>query len=501
MYFTATPPHLSPLRSPRAIAFTHTTIGRARDGHPRPPIPQARRSRARAAEPKMRRAPALTTAFAASDRLQGGDHVFGNVRQALRHRNFAYYWVGQTASITGNGIFRVALPLEVLHLTGSVADLGFVLAADQGPMILLLLLGGVIVDRFSRRSLMLLADAAAGLATLLVGVAIATGHIHLWSLFALSVLMGAANAIYFPASAAIMPDLLPAEDLGSGNSLISMSQSLGQYLAGPLLGGVIVAVSGAALGYEVDGATFLFSALALSMIRGVVSRGEGGGTSMIEEIRAGLRYTLSRRWLSYNMTAVSLVNMLSYIPMLVVVPLLVSDDFHAGSDALGVVYAASGLGGALASLLLPQPKDPRTRLTVMWIAIAAGTASVAFMGLAPKLWIAVVFSGVLWGGATYGNLLYNTLMQERIPPRLLGRVASVDVTVGLSTGPLGFLLGGLVAGAVGARTTLVVGGLVAVSLSLVAFVPGVLDPDAPPRGRHADLDFDQEAEFAPETVA
>lgn len=426
--------------------------------------------------------------------------MFGNALQALRHRNFAYYWIGQTASITGNGIFRVALPLEVLHLTGSVADLGFILAADQGPMILLLLLGGVIVDRFSRRTVMLLADAVAGVATLLAGVAIATGSIHLWMLFALSVLMGAANAVYFPASAAILPDLLPAEGLGGANGLISLSQSLGQYLLGPLLGGVIVAVSGAALGYEVDGATFLVSAAALGLIRGVVSRGQGAGTSVVEEIKAGLRYTLSRRWLSFNMTAVSVVNMVSYIPMLVVVPLLVSKNFHAGSDALGVVYAASGLGGALASVLLPQPKNPRVRLTAMWVAIAVGTASVAFMGMAPKLWMAVVFSALLWGGATYSNLLYNTLMQERIPPRLLGRVASLDVMVGLSTGPLGFLLGGLVAGAVGARPTLIVGGLLAAGMSFVAFVPGVLDPDAPPRGKYPDLELEEEAELGAEAA-
>lgn len=427
----------------------------------------------------------------------------GNALPALRHRNFAYYWIGQTASITGNGVFRVALPLEVLHLTGSVADLGYILAADQGPMVLLLLLGGVIVDRFSRRTVMLVADVVAGLATVLVAVAIAAGAIHLWSLFALSVVIGAANSVYFPASAAILPDLLPTEDLGSGNGLISMSQSLGQYLAGPLLGGVIIAVSGTALGFEVDGATFLLSAAALALIRGVVSRGERAagraGASVFAEIRAGLRYTLSRRWLSFNMTAVALVNLLSYIPMLVVVPLLVSENFHAGSDALGVVYAASGLGGALASVLLPRPTAPRARLTAMWVAIGLGTASVALLGLAPKLWLAVVFSALLWAGATYGNLLYNTLMQERIPPRLLGRVASLDVMVGLSTGPLGFLLGGVVAGAVGARPTLVVGGLVAAAMSLVAFVPGVLDPDAPPRGRHAAAEL-EEAEIEAEAA-
>src|SRR3954468_9673568 len=162
----------------------------------------------------------------------------------LRHRNFAWFWASQSASIAGTGIFRVALPLEVLRVTGNPLDLALVLALDLAPTLLFLLVGGALVDRLSRRRIMLVSDVLNGLVMLLVTTLIATGQVMLWHLLVLSLISGTATAVYLPASSAIVADILPAPLLGPGNSMMSLSQSIGQFLFGPLVGGVIVAVAG-----------------------------------------------------------------------------------------------------------------------------------------------------------------------------------------------------------------------------------------------------------------
>lgn len=395
----------------------------------------------------------------------------------LRHRDFAWFWSGQTASIAGNGIFRIALPLEVLHLTGNPFDLALVLALDQFPLVLFVLVGGALVDRLSRRLIMLVSDIANGLATVGIGVLIATGHARLWQFLLLAVVSGVATAVYLPASSAIIPDILPAPLLTAGNSLMSLSQSLGQFLLGPLAGGVIVALAGTDWAFGLDGLSFLISAGCLVMVRNVARGQPSEETSVIEEVLAGLRYSRSRRWLWWNMVAVGIANLAAYLPLFVVLPLLVKDVFKSGSLALGVVYAASGVGGALASMYLKRRGAPDRRIPAMWLAMAVGSLSVCLLGAAPVLWVGVVFAGTLWAGVTYANIVWFSTIQERVPSELLGRIMSLDLLMSVAMGPLGFFLGGIGSNWFGARTTLIVGGAIALSTTVVAFVPGVLRPD------------------------
>ena len=395
----------------------------------------------------------------------------------LKHRDFGWFWLGQTASIGGNGIFRVALPLEVLRLTGNPFDLALILTVDQIPTILLLLLGGALVDRMSRRQILLIADIASGLAISTMAVLIATGTVELWHLVALTLVTGMATAVYLPATSAILPDLLPTTMLTAGNSLMSLSQSLGQFLVGPLAGGVIVALAGTTWAFAIDGATFLFSAVCLMMVRYLPPARPEERTTVRQEIKDGLRYSVTRRWLWWNMVALGIGNLAAYLPLFVVLPLLVKDDLAAGSFGLGLVYAASGVGGALASVWARRRAEPKRPLVALWVAMSLGSFSVCLLGASPALWLAIVFSATMWAGVTYANIVWFAALQERVPTHLLGRVMSLDLLVGIGLGPLGFFLGGVGAESFGARTTLIAGGLIAAATGLVAFVPRVLEPD------------------------
>src|SRR5260370_19474421 len=174
----------------------------------------------------------------------------------LRHRDFALLWSGQSVSMAGDGIFIVALALETSRVDNSPTALSLVLAARIVPTVCLLLLGGVVVDRIPRRLAMLTSDAVRGLAVATIAAGIAAGGVHLWALLVMSVIFGVGDAFFAPASVAIVPELLPPDLLVQGSALPPTSQQLARMLAGPPLGGVIVASQGLARAFALDAASF-----------------------------------------------------------------------------------------------------------------------------------------------------------------------------------------------------------------------------------------------------
>jgi predicted MFS family arabinose efflux permease len=394
---------------------------------------------------------------------------------ALRHRDFALLWSGQTVSLVGNGAFTVALPLEVLRLTGRPLELALIISARTVPAVLLLLVGGTVVDRMSRRLVMLVSDSVCGVCVGVAAILIAAGAAELWELAALSAAFGVASAFFKPASTAITADILPPELLVSASSLSSLSQSLAQYLVGPLAGGVIVAATGAAWAFGLDAISFAVSAGCLAAMR-PVPRPAGRPSPVLEGIREGLRYCRSQPWLWWSMIAVGIGNVACIVPLAIFQPLLVREVFHAGPAALGVMYAASGAGGVLTSLYVARRPAPRRRVAAIWAGWSGAGLAAVGLGLAPWLWLAVVFAGLTWSGVTYGNVLWFPLMQEEVPANLLGRASAVDWMLSLALAPAGTIAGGAVAALAGVRLALVLGGSVAAAMGGVVLLPVVTEP-------------------------
>jgi hypothetical protein len=397
------------------------------------------------------------------------------VTGALRHRDFALLWAGQTVSLAGNGVFTVALPLEVLRLTGSALELALIVSARTLPAVLLLLVGGTVVDRMSRRVVMLVSDGACGACVGVVAIAVATGRAGPWQLAALSAAFGIASAFFKPASTAITADILPGELLVSASSLSSLSQSLAQYLVGPLTGGIIVAATGSAWAFGLDAISFAVSAACLAAMH-PTRRPAGPAPRLLAGISEGLRYCRSQPWLWWSMVAVGIANLACYVPLAIFQPLLVRHVFHAGPAALGIMYAASGAGGVLASICAARRPPPRHRVGAIWAGWAGAGLAAVVLGLAPWLWLATVFAGLTWAGITYGNVLWFPLMQAEVPPQLLGRASSVDWMLSLALAPAGTIAGGAVAALAGVRLALILGGAVAAATGAILLVPGVTSP-------------------------
>jgi MFS family permease len=399
----------------------------------------------------------------------------------LRNRNFALLWAGQTVSIAGNGIYAVALPLEVFRFTGSALDLAVVLGVTTLPVLALLLVAGAIVDRVSRRLVMMLSNTVNGLVFTLMTILIVTGQIRLWMLIAGSLVTGTTLAFLLPAASAIFRDILPPELMVNANSLSSLSQGLAQYMAGPLLGGVIVASGGTAWAFGADAASFLASLVCLGAMRGIAGSraaddavtAQPAGAQLLAGIRAGLRYCRSQAWLWWSMLAMAVLNFACFTPIYIFEPLLVRHLFGGQALALGLIFAANGMGGTLASLYITRYGAPRKRIAAIWAALSGGGVGTALLGLSPSLWAATILAGLLWAAATYGNVLWLATIQETVPSGLLGRVMSVDWLLSLALTPLGTLAAGALASAAGVRTALIISGTVGACTGIVALMPRV----------------------------
>lgn len=395
---------------------------------------------------------------------------------ALRHRDFALLWSGQSVSLVGDGIYTVALALETLRIDNHPFALSLVLAARLLPTVLLLVVGGVIVDRIPRRFAMLASDSSRGVAVAAIAVLVALGTLQIWELVVISVVFGAADALFYPAATAVTPEILPADLLVQGSALNHTSETVAQNLLGPALGGLVVAALGYEWGFVIDAASFAVSAgcvLAMSHR----PRPEPSGHSALADARDGLRYVRSQRWLWVSLVGAGLANFIAFSPLAVLVPLLIRNVLHQGPVALGLVLATGGVGGALTAMLVARFGAPRLRITWMWIGWAASAAAMMVLALAPNAWVAAASMFFIIGGLMFGNVLWSPMMQELVPPELLGRASSVDWLMSLSLSPLGVIVGGAAAGVIGTRLTMLIGGGISACLIAILFVPGVRDPE------------------------
>jgi Transmembrane secretion effector len=395
--------------------------------------------------------------------------------EPLRHRDFALLWSGQAASELGDGIFTVTLAIEALRLDQRAIGLAYVLAARLLPAVLFTLLGGVIVDRVPRRLAMLASDLAQGAAVAVITVLVATGSIHLIDLVLMAVVFGFGDAVFFPAAMAITPELVPRELLVGASALTGTSTQVARVLIGPAVGGLLVGLLGTAWGFGIDAVSFLVSAAALGAMSGRSAPVPSGG-SPLDDLREGLRFCRSQRWLWVTTLGASLGNFVAFSPLGVLLPLLVKNVLNGGGIALGLVLAAGGLGGAAASVLLGQRRPPRRRLVHLWLGWGLSGIGVLGLGLVPDLWLAAGVAFVTYGLDAYGSVLFNPLIQEGVPEALLGRVASVDYVLGFALSPLGLLAAGAAADVIGVRATLIVGGAITGLTTFIPLIPGVQDP-------------------------
>ena len=415
------------------------------------------------------------------DRVGGFDRV--RLFAPLAHRDYRLLVGGMSVSLLGDGLFLVALAWQVYALSNAPTALASVGIAMTIPTIACLLLGGAVSDRYDRRRVMLCADAVRALGLGVLAVLSVSGTLRLWELMAVAVVYGAATAFFDPASDALVPELLPADALAQANSLDQLIRPLALRLAGPAVGGAVIGAIGVGWSFGLDAGSFLVSAatlLAMSPARRLDAT--AAAPSMRREVAAGLRYVRTHAWLWATLVSAAIAYLLFMGPTEVLLPFVVKNKLSDGAGALGLVFAAGGLGSLLCAIVIGQRGLPRRALTFMYICWTLATLAIAGYGLSSQLWGLMIASVAFNSLETAGTIAWATTKQRLVPSELLGRVSSLDWLISIGLLPVSFAITGPVSAALGLRTTLVGAGVLGAIVTFAALlVPGVRamdDPDA-----------------------
>jgi DHA3 family tetracycline resistance protein-like MFS transporter len=304
-------------------------------------------------------------------------------------------------------------------------------------------------------------------------VLVTLGAIQLWTLLLMVAIYGAADAFFLPAFEAIIPTILEPGDLTQASALDQFIRPLSLQLAGPAIGGIVIAITGTGPAFLVDAATFLVACCALLAMRTPRHRRprEVAAESSFSGIAEAVRFVRANPWLSRTLLAAGVTMLLFFGPSQVLLPFVVKNVLHAGSGTLGAIRACGGAGALIAAVSVGQRGLPGWPVRAMLAGWALQCLTLAGYALAANAWLFVAISMIGGGFGATGSIIWGTLMKTRVPNDVLGRVASLDYLVSIGLVPVSFAITGPVAQALGAQTTLIGGGVLAAVAMLVAAMP------------------------------
>ncbi len=373
-----------------------------------------------------------------------------------RHRDFRLLFAGQAVSFFGSMITFVAVPYQAYQLTGSSLVVGLLSLAELGPLLVMAFVGGALADAFDRRRLVQIAEASLALCAGVLAFNAALPSPQLWILFVVGAVTAGLDGIQRPPLDALIPRLVERHELLAASALDSFRGNIGM-VAGPAVGGILIATLGLPTTYLIDLVTFGASLAALSLMRAVPPP-SGAARPSLRGIVEGFRYAKSRPEL-VGTYGVDLLAMFFGMP-LALFPAFASG--FGGAGVLGVMYAAIPIGSLLATATSGWTgRVHHHGLAVIWAAAGWGICITAF-GFAPNLTLALVALAFAGACDMISGIFRGTIWNTTIPDHLRGRLAGIE-QVSYSAGPLlGNLEAGVVASLAGIRASIVSGGVLCV---------------------------------------
>lgn len=397
----------------------------------------------------------------------------------LRDRRFSLLLAARTISVLGGAFAPVALAFSVLGLPGADATtLSVVLTAESLPMVVFMLLGGVIADRFPRQRVMMAGETLNSLAFFALAAMLFTGWTPLPAMATAAAVTGVAMAVLFPALTGIIPEVVPADRLQTGNALLGLGANTSR-VAGAVLSGATVVLLGGGWALTVSGMMFAVAAVLIAMLR--LDRAEhppGERHSVLRDLREGWREFRSRQWLWVVVAQFSVLVMALQAAHGVLGPLIAKESL-GGAPAWSAVLAGEAVG-TIAGVLVALRLRPRRPILLGTLLCFPSALPYLLLGLSAPLWMVVIGAFVLGVCFDVFGVLWQTTMQREIPAESLSRVSSYDALGSLMFGPLGLMLAGPVAGQIGAKPTMVACASIVVLATCAALLsPGVRNLRAP----------------------
>jgi MFS family permease len=383
----------------------------------------------------------------------------------LKHRNFRLFFGGQSISLIGTWMTRVATSWLVYKLTKSALLLGTVGFAGQIPTFLLAPLAGVIVDRMDRRKVLVWTQSVSMVQSLLLAWLALSNRATIGEILALSAVQGVVNAFDMPGRQSFMVKMV--EDKADLSNAIAINSSMVNVarLVGPSLAGMLIAVTNEGWCFLVDGVSYTAVIASLLMMRLAPVEEQGHTTTMMAQLREGWVYVANFAPIRTILMLFALLSLMGW-PFMVLMPIFAVQVLHGGPHTLGFLMGAVGVGSLACALSMVMRRSVRGLTKMLPIGAAAFGAGLVCFGLSHAMWVSMAMMLVTGFGMMQGLTASNTILQTLVDEKMRGRVMSYYTMAFVGMAPFGSLLAGGLAHVIGAERTVIASGVACILGSL-----------------------------------
>jgi len=403
----------------------------------------------------------------------------------LSHRDFRMLFGAVVLAVFGAGMWAVVMVYTVIDVGGGPVELSLVAAANAVGLLACAIPGGIAADRVPRRLLLRLVELVDLLAIASLAVAGSFGVVTITHLAIVAFVLGAGAGFFFPAYSAILPRILPPAQLLAANGLEGAIRPALQQAAGPAAAGMIVA----AVLAPAHAAWGVVAAHAIALVLLLFVGPEPAPTADEQrEVRAGVRgvlhdlreavgFTVRTPWLLWTLLFATGWVLVFVGPEEVLLPFITRDRIGEDPRLFGFLLAIYGVGGVIGSIVVSSMKLPRRYLTVMMVVWGVSTLPFAVVGVTHEYWLMGLCLFLIGFGFSYGNVIWGTLLQRRVPRHMLGRVSSLDFFVSLALMPLSMALAGPIAEVVPIEAIFIAAGVIPLFLGAIAYFAARMSSD------------------------
>ena len=398
----------------------------------------------------------------------------------LRFREYRLLIAAVSLSIFAEGMWTVVAALQVIALDNDPAALSLVATCLGTGLVCFVLVGGIAADRLNRRNIIITVEAVNLAVVSTVAVLSWTGALRIWHMAVAAACLGIAVAFFFPAYSALLPRLLPAEQLLAANGIEGMVRPVLQQAIGPAAAGVLVGLT-----FPWIGATTVATLFAVGLALLVATRPAAvaaidepaDSKHVLHDLRDGFTFMTRTPWLLWTLLVASVYVLVVLGPIEVLVPFIAEQRFADGPRAYGFIMAGFGIGSAVGALVVSSTRMPRRYLTAMMAIWGLGALPLIVVGSTwsfPLMLAAAFFVGI---GDGASMVIWGTLLQRRVPTEMLGRVSSLDFFVSLVFLPVSYAIAGPLSKIVGMQWIFLVSGIVPLVLTAIAWTAGKMRAD------------------------
>lgn len=402
------------------------------------------------------------------------------VVRPLGHRDFRVLFLAVVLSIFAAGMWAVVMVYAVIDAGGGPLDMSLVAGANATGLLLCAIPGGIVADRVSRRLIVRVVEFVNFVAITSIVVVGSTGSVTIAHLTIVAFALGAGAGFFFPAYSAILPRILPSGQLLAANGLEGAIRPALQQAAGPAAAGMLLAAL-----IPSHAAIIVAVAYGLAFIGLLFLRAEPPpphdeperAASVFHDLKEAVVFTVKTPWLFATLLFATGWVLVFVGPEEVLLPFLTRERIGEDPRWFGFLLAVYGLGGVVGSIVVSSMKLPRRYLTAMNVVWGLSTLPFVIVGITDQYWLMLASMFVIGFGFSYGNVIWGTLLQRRVPRHMLGRISSLDFFVSLALMPLSMALAGPLSEVVSLQTIFVVAGILPLIFALIAIFAARMPQD------------------------